>query len=181
MAAPQANEAPVEPKTALQAVKAAGEAEAAGKPLELTADETVDALDWFLADTDDTDLTYSFQLNVGSSSGKKKWVQWTVKPVDLDELRRIRKKAQQKNRRPGQTAADQQYDDIAANVQIVVEGTVYPDLRAATKQLGAIDPATVVRSRFAHKPGLISQIANEVMALSGYDDDDVREVDAAQG
>jgi hypothetical protein len=147
----------------------------------LTPEERADALAWFLSDTDDTDLTHTFEINVGGLENKH-WVKWTIKPVDMDRLRRIRKQSQpagnRQQRRNGQTG---EFDEIAANVAIVVEGTVIPDLRAAARQLHAIEPGVLVRTRFAHKPGLLAQIAGEIMSISGYDDDDVREVDAAQG
>lgn len=158
---------------------AKGEKPGPGKQkVELEDGEKQDALEWFLAAEDDTDLTHTFQINVGGPT-EKKWVDWTIKPVDMDRLRRIRQKAQQQQSR--RSRAQGEFDGLAANVAIVVEGTVSPDLRTAAKQLNAIEPGMVVRSRFAHKPGLLDQIAGEIMSLSGYDDDDVREVDAAQG
>lgn len=146
----------------------------------LTADEQVDATEWFLSDTDDTDDTYSFQINVGTPT-KKKWVEWTIQPVDQDELRRIRRNSQQGNRRARRAGGTGELDGDKANVEIVVRGTISPDLREAAKARGIVDPADAVRFRFKRKPGLIDQIAGEIMALSGYDDDDVREVDAARG
>jgi hypothetical protein len=144
-----------------------------------TQQEQADALDWFLADADDTDLTHTFQMNVGSIKDKH-WIDWTVQPVDMDRLRRIRRSSQQGSRRARITGS-QDFDEIAANVQVVLEGTVRPDLRDAAKRMGIVDPGIAVRTRFAHKPGLLAQIAGEIMSISGYDDDDVREVDAARG
>lgn len=161
------------------AALADGEQKAPGKQKPALSDEEKqDALEWFMATEDDTELTHTFQINVGGPT-QKKWVEWTVKPVDMDRLRRIRQKSQQQINRRRQQQGD--FDEVAANVAIVVEGTVAPDLRQAAKQLNAIEPGLVVRSRFAHKPGLLAQIAGEIMSISGYDDDDVREVDAAQG
>jgi hypothetical protein len=162
-----------------EVVAAAADAERTGKKSDLSNVEQADALAWFLSDTDSTPMEHTFQINVGSLKNKK-WVDWTVKPVDMDRLRRIRKQSQSSDRRARFTG-NQDYDEVNANVAIVVEGTVSPDLRAASKQIGTVDPAIAVRSRFQHKPGLLAQIAGEIMAISGYDDDDVREVDAAQG
>jgi hypothetical protein len=154
-------------------------ARAANGKDKLNDEEQVDALEWFLSDTDATELTHTFQVNVGTQL-KKVWIDWTIKPVDMDRLRAIRRRSAQGGSRR-QRAQGEQFDEVAANVQIVLEGTIDPDLRAAGKQLGAADPSFAVRGRFAHKPGLLAQIAGEIMSLSGYDDEDVREVDAARG
>lgn len=156
-----------------------------GKKPETSDDERQDALDWFLATEDDTDLTHTFEINVGGLE-KRKWVPWTVRAVDMDRLRRIRQRSQQQGnrrdrRRAEATGQPQQIDEIAVNIAIVVEGTVSPSLVEAAQSKGIVDPAVIVRARFAHKPGLLAQIASEIMSISGYDDDDVREVDAAQG
>lgn len=144
----------------------------------LNAEEQVDALEWFLSDVSE-DLTDDIQINVGTGRTPK-WLTWTIKPVDLDKLRRIRRQSSQGNRR-SRITGQPNLDADNANLRIVIEGTVYPDLHAASKQIGTVDPADAVRIKFKHKPGLIDQIAGEIMSLSGYDDDDVREADAARG
>lgn len=150
----------------------------------LSEDEQADALEWFLS-PESEDVTDDIELNVGTAR-KPKWIKWTIQTVDRDELRRIRRQSrEQGNRRERRRAAaigqGTELDADAANLRIVVEGTVYPDLRAAAKQMNLVDPADAVRRRFRKKPGLIDQIAGEVMSLSGYDDEDVREVQAARG
>lgn len=145
----------------------------------LSAEESVDALEWFLSDTDATDLLHTFEINVGSIA-QKRWIAWTVKPVDMDKLRRIRRNSQQNSRR-ARLSGNNDFDEVQANVQITLEGTVHPDLRAAGRDIGAVDPGDAVKQRFAHKPGLLAQIAGEIMSISGYDDDDIREADAARG
>lgn len=160
-------------------VLAAAANAAKGKKEQFEGDELVDATDWFLSDTDETDLTHTFQINVGSIK-QKRWIDWTVKPVDMDRLRKIRRQAQQGNRMQ-RRAGNSEFDEVTANVQIVLDGTISPDLRQAAQQIGVADPGIAVRSRFAHKPGLLAQIAGEIMSISGYDDEDVREVDAARG
>lgn len=152
---------------------------AAAKGKKLSDSETQDALEWFLSDEDDN-FTQELKLNVGSHSDPK-WITWEIKPVDLDTLRRIRQQAQaavsRANRRAGQVG---EIDEVEANVRIVIEGTASPDLLAIAQQKGDVDPATTLKRRFSHKPGLIGQISGEIMSISGYDDEDVREVDAAK-
>ena len=38
----------------------------------------------------------------------------------------------------------------------------------------------VLKHRFRRKPGLIDQLAGRIMDLSGYDEEDVREAEAAK-
>ena len=151
----------------------------ADKRAKLSSEETLDALEWFLSDEEDN-LTKDIELNVGSSSDIR-WITWTIKPVDLDTLKRIRRMAQDPSnraqRRSGQATGEVDENDAA--LRIVVAGTASPDLTAITKEMGYTDPSDVLKHRFRHKPGLIVQISGEIMGLSGYDDDDIKDVDAA--
>ncbi len=152
---------------------------AAADGKKLSNKETENALDWFLSDENE-EFTQELKLNVGSHS-KPKWIVWEIRPVDLDTLRRIRRQAQAEmsraNRRAGQVG---EIDEVEANVRIVLEGTATPDIYAIAKQKGDVDASTTLKRRFSHKPGLIGQISGEIMSISGYDDEDVREVDAAK-
>lgn len=152
------------------AVKAAGHDE------KLTEREAQDATDWFLSeDPEDWGAeTDVIEVNVGSRQ-KPKWVRWEIKAVDEDVLRSIQRQARQ-NRRPG---SDDLGDDIVQNSKVIVKGTVYPDLEAIARDKAIADPAMIVRQRFTRKVGLIAQIAGEIMAISGFDADDVREANAA--
>ena len=137
--------------------------------------EKHDALEWFLSATDDADLTHTMQINVGGPNDPR-WLDWTIRPIDGDKLRAIRRRATSKQRR---AAGLPEFDDMSANIEIMIEGTVSPDLRAAAKSMKMIDPAIGVRTRFSHKPGLVTAIANEILSISGYDDDDVRDLETA--
>jgi hypothetical protein len=156
-------------------IAAAARAGEKGAKDTLSEQERQDALDWFLSDEQEA-ITHTFQINVGSVD-RPHWIDWTIRPVDMDRLRKIRKQSQPRGRRANAT----DFDENTANVQIILEGTVYPDLRAAAKQIGVVDPTDAVKTRFARKPGLVAQISSKIMDLSGYDDEDVREVDAASG
>lgn len=131
------------------------------------------ALDWFLSEApeDNDEITKVIELNVGSSE-REHWIKWTIRAVDVDTLRRINK----------MTSARRGKEDVAADLaqlRVIVEGTVDPDLRVVAQQVGIADPAMALRKRFAFKPGLVSQIASRVLELSGFDDEDVREAAAA--
>lgn len=140
------------------------------------------ALDWLLSDepeeTDDD--TLPLRLNVGGArEGTEKWIIWTIQSVDGEVIRRIRRTAAGQGGGRQARRAAQGGDDELANRRIVVAGTADPDLKAAAGQKGIADPATLVEQKFRKKPGLVQQLVMEILSLSGYDDDDVREVGAA--
>jgi len=166
---------PSEPSEDLKGADLIGAA-ATGK--KLSPKETEDALEWFLSN-EDQDFTQELSLNVGSPA-KPKWINWEIKTVDLDTLRRIRRQSQAGSRAQRRGAQAGEIDEVEANLRIVLEGTASPDLHDIAKQMGDIDPAETLKRRFSHKPGLIGQISGEIMSISGYDDEDVREVDAAK-
>jgi hypothetical protein len=166
MAAPQQKEvAPVPDEKAdgAEAVRAA----AKGRQLSTEAENA--AVEWFLSD--EAPMTKVIEINVGPED-KKHWIPWEIRPVDLDVLRRIRQRSQDnRDARRGGTGID----EIQANLQICVAGTVKPDLRemAAKRQVAA--PEEALRLRFVQKPGLLGQIAGEILSISGYDDSDLRD------
>jgi hypothetical protein len=152
------------------------------------------ALDWFLTDEAE-DITKSFRLNVGGpvdddgsaivASNPPKWIEWTIRPVDLDEIKRIRRQSQdprsrrQQRRRPGTT---EETDDNQFNLGLVVEATVDPDLIAVSQQMkgpdgsrGIADPRMAVKWRFRHKSGLVGQIVGEILDFSGFNDNDIQD------
>lgn len=141
--------------------------------------EVMSAMEWFLSDDADLSYTHTIQINVGPPT-KEIWVEWEIQAVDLDTLKRIRKSAQggtkAEKRRAQQTG---ELDEVEANIRIVVEGTVAPDLKEIARNARLTDPGEALRRKFRHKPGLLGQLSGEIMSISGYDDEDVREVDAA--
>lgn len=158
-------------RTPTEAVDAAAEAGA------MTREEHDAATAWFLSDDpdDEGELTRTIEINVGGD--EEKHIPWTIRAIDLDSLRRIRRSISgtRAQRRQGG-----ELDEVAANLKIVIEGTVNPDIAAGAQALGIASPETALKSRFRHKPGLIGQIAGEILSLSGYDEEDVREVQAAK-
>lgn len=153
-----------------------------GKGSDLELEEQMTALDWFLSDAP-VAVEYTFDINIGNPRDQQ-WVSWTIRAVDVDVLKRIRKEAEgprraRRARQPGDAIeVDQQ--EMAA--RIVVAGTIDPDLHEVAKMKGAPDhpdpdvaAIQILKHRFRHKPGLIEQLSLEVMSLSGYDDEDVRE------
>jgi hypothetical protein len=153
----------------------------ADEPGDLSAEQVQDATDWFLADDEEEVPVNVIEINVGVA--KPKWVRWTVRAIDRDRIRQLREQATNRaGRRSGGAP-----DDMRVNLLIATEGSVvdWTDERmlAYKKKDGTpgkfIDPVDAIRYRFRFKPGLIDQIAGEVLSTSGYDDEDVREVAAA--
>ena len=147
-----------------------------------SATELLDATEWLLGDEEaEEDALKTLEINVGSSEHKK-IVQWTIRAIEPDEMRTIRRRAMGMNRGQRRRAGtDQQIDDFQANLLIVTEATVVPDVREVARSKGIADPSGVVLTRFRRKPGLIDQIAAEIMLFSGWDEDDIqdKEVEAA--
>lgn len=135
----------------------------------ITAEERSEATAWFLESDIDESMTTSFQLNVGV--GEEKWITWAVRSVDRDAIDKLRKQYRDK---------DGEVNASAVNLRIAVEGTVDPDLSNPAIRGKYADAGDALRFRFRNKSGLIDQIANKVVEISGYDDTDVREVDVAK-
>lgn len=145
----------------------------------VTEGEVINATDWFLSDDTDLSFTHKIQINVGPPN-KEIWIEWEIQAVDLDTLKKIRKSAQggtKAEKRRNQASGE--LDEVEANIRIVVEGTIAPDLKDIASKARLVDPGDVLRRKFRHKPGLLGQISGEIMSISGYDDEDVREVEAA--
>jgi hypothetical protein len=138
---------------------------AAAKNGKLSPEQENAAVEWFLSDSEPIEKVIEF--NVGTEN-EPRWIPWTVQPVDLEVLRRIRKNSQTTRRGEGM-------DEVEANLKIVVAGTLNPDLRDMARQRGVPAPEEALRLRFASKPGLLGQIAGEILSLSGYDAEDMRD------
>ena len=139
--------------------------------------EATSALEWFLSEDPDeeTEATHVLELNVGVGDNPN-WVRWTVRPIDTDELRRIQRTTSALRRRGRQ-------DDLAidqlGNLKIIIAGSVDPDVEDIARQQG-VTPEAMLQKRFRTKPGLIAQMSGQIMALSGFDDEDVRDALSAK-
>jgi hypothetical protein len=149
----------------------------------LSGEDQDSALAWFMDDQADN-VTKVIEINIGIGD-EKRWVPWTIKPVDNEILRTIRKQAEQASTRMQRRRGQAEIDQAQINLAIVAKGTVNPDLEVlAAQKMGRPDGLgqnplpfvmAMLKDRFKHKPGLVDQIAGEVLALSGYDDEDLRE------
>jgi XkdN-like tail assembly chaperone len=164
-----------EARTGAAAVAAARDARSIGDG------EAASALDWFLNEDPSAaaNETETKELNFGTQDSPK-WVPWTIKAVPMEVMRAIRKKAQNSRlaRQTGET------DEYRVNLEIVVEGTVDPDIKEATRILNeqgrfSGDPVDALRAKFQPKPGYIAQLAGQIMTLSGFNDEDVRDAERA--
>lgn len=139
--------------------------------------EASSALEWFLSEEPegDEEQTHTIELNVGVGDAQN-WITWIVRPIDSDELRRIQRQTANLRRRGRQ-------DDLAidqlGNLKVIIAGSVEPDIVAIADQKGK-QPEAILLQRFVKKPGLIAQLAGQIMALSGFDDEDVRDALSAK-
>lgn len=165
-----------EPRAGRSAVEAARDRTARS----MSPGERSSALDWFLnEDPSSANETKVLELNFGTQDNPR-WVFWTIKSVPMEVMRAVRRKA-------GNTRAARQtgeVDEYRVNLEIVVEGTVDPDVKAAAAQLakenrGPGDPVDAMRAKFEGKPGYVAQLAGRIMTLSGFNDEDVRDAERA--
>ena len=149
---------------------------AGGHPV--SGPEASSALEWFLSEEpeEDEQQTHTIELNVGVGD-QQHWITWIVRPIDSDELRRIQRQTANLRRRGRQ-------DDLAVdqlgNLKVIVAGSVDPDIQALAEGQGK-QPEALLLKRFIKKPGLIAQLAGQIMSLSGFDDEDVRDALSARG
>lgn len=157
------------------------------KAPELTDEEQQDATAWLLAsfDSDEGDSAPPIQhlvVNVGSREAPKK-IPWTVQAVPRDVIAKIRERAQNASdrRRTGATLGIMADPDATfeGNLELVVEGTVEPDLRRVAKERN-IAQKEFLRQAFGYKGGLIDYLAGEVLDLSGYNDEAVEDAVVAR-
>lgn len=147
----------------------------------LSEAERSSALDWFLNEDPKAaaEETQTVELNFGTQNDER-WVQWTIKPVPMEVMRAIRRKAAN-TRKARQTG---EVDEYSVNLEIVVEGTVDPDVHEAARLLneqGRFSGTAVdaMRAKFGSKPGYVAQLAGRIMTLSGFNDEDVRDAERA--
>lgn len=141
------------------------------------------ALKWFL-DDDETVFTRDLTLNIGTDENPRK-IPWTIQSLDADTIKRLNNESagNRAQRRNGGVP-----DPDAASRRIVAAGTVHPNLKAIARQKGVTEhhtdplaaPMAVLEWRFRQKSGLIVQLANDIMGLSGYDEDDIQAVNAGK-
>jgi len=160
----------VENATGSDAVKKMAETK---KPERMDAGVQQSALDWFISAEPiggkDGGVT-SVRLNVGTED-EPQWIDWRLRPIELDTLRSIRKRAAntREARRTGSI------DEFRVNLEIVAASTVEPDLYKAAEAMGEGDPVETLRHRFYNRPGYITQLAGKVLTASGFDEDDVQD------
>lgn len=128
--------------------------------------------EWLLQDTAEV-VTLTLWLKVGDP--KDPAIPWIIKAIPTDVIRSAEREARAGNRAARRNAGQaQQYDDLKANLRVMVEGTVTPDLPDLASRQGLRDPATLLQRRFAYKPGIVAQVASQIMAISGFDEEDVQ-------
>jgi hypothetical protein len=152
-------------------------------PADLSQEEEADATAWLLSsfEGDEDAPVQHLRLNVGSREEPKK-IAWTVQAIPRESVNRIRQASEgnRQQRRSGAFGLDQDPESIyTGNLRIIVEGTVDPDVKAASASVG-VPPPEFLRQAFGHKGGLVDYVAGEILALSGFDPDSVEDAEVAQ-
>lgn len=159
---------------------------AAAKSEKLEGEEVQDALEVFFAEEGDEDAVDSepkpLKVNVGSTK-KPRYVRFIVNPIDEDVIKDIRKRSRTGTKAQIRRGEGEVDENLVAR-RIVAKATVEPDFKALAGRLGirtGADDAVQAYFRKFKKTGLILGISGEILGLSGYDEDDVSELDAAGG
>jgi len=169
------NSALAEPTAGSEAVKAMADAQ---KPETAPAATQQSALEWFVSAEPLGGIggdTTTVRLNVGGEDDPH-FIDWTIRPIELDALRAIRKRANntREARKTGNT------DEFRVNLEIVTVATVEPNLNEAAAMMSAAgtapnDPVEALRIRFNKRPGFITQLAGKILTASGFDEEDVQD------
>lgn len=170
-----------EQRDAVRAAEAIGSGDAKAT---LSEDAARSATEWFLG-IEEVPTTYTLKVDVGSPE-QERWYSWTLQSINAETLKHCREAATQGTRlqrraaRAGGAPAEVNGEEM--NARILIAGSLDPDFREIARQRGApehpdpdFNALMLLRQRLIHKPGLIDQLASEVLALSGYDDEAIRE------
>lgn len=170
-----------EPRSTKDVLRAAARGE------KLTEEEIPSALDYYLASEEQTEAEPAIEpkelkLNLGTKE-KPEFVRWVVVPVEDTVITKFRRESQA-GTRAQKRRGDAEVDEAVVARKIVERATIDPDPRALAKAMDTgPDPKDAIYRFFARKgkTGMITQISGEVLSISGWDDEDVQEVEAAQG
>lgn len=167
-----------------QAVRAAEAIGSGETKATLSPEAAKSATEWFLG-IEEIPTTYTLQVNIGPPD-QERWFAWTLTSIDAETLKHCREQATTGSRMARRAAraggAPAEVNSEEMNARILIAGSIDPDFREIAKVRGAEDmpdpdhnALMLLRHRLQHKPGLIDQLAGEVLALSGYDDEAIRE------
>jgi hypothetical protein len=133
-------------------------------------EDVATATEWLLSDEQVVN-TRKMRVRLGGSDDAPVMGGWVIRAIGVDVIRSAEREAQgnRQQRRQGQ-----EYDELKANLRVVAEGTIEPDLKAIARQKGIADATVLLRQRFQYRSGVIAQIAGEIMSLSGFDFEDVK-------
>lgn len=160
-----------EPSTPREAVEALAAADPKTAAKETTEQQRSAALDWYLSPEPESDASAVIPVNVALAGNEERIIDFTVQVIGMDDLRRIRRAAIDK---------DGRFDDGEFALQVCANSIIDPPIRtAAPAATEHPDPAERLKARLAHKPGLIEQISEQVLVISGWSSNDLKEVKAA--
>lgn len=142
-----------------------------------TDEDWAEVTEWLLTETPEV-IIRELRLRVGGGDDDPKIIPWVVKAIPMAVIKQAEREATQgaaanRSQRRQAAGGPRQYDDVKANLRVIVEGTMKPDLKELAAQQGLRDAAVLVQRRFAYRPGVMAQLAGEIMSISGFDDADV--------
>lgn len=147
---------------------------------DVSDEDAADATAWLLASfSDDVERPeHTLTLNVGSITKPKK-IPWRIKALPVEMIDKIREAAMPATnramRRGGLGAVADPRQQYRANLRLIVEGTVEPDVRAVAKSTGIAAPEEFLTEAFRYNSGLVDIVASSILTLSGYDEDNVQD------
>lgn len=130
------------------------------------------SLEDFLIENPIQDLTNEIYP---SNRFRKNGLAFTIHVADSDRLSDLRRQCTRTNRRGAQT-----FDGMRFNELLALEFTTQPNFKSAdaVKRAGVMTPEQYMKKVLL--PGEITEIANQVTELSGFDLDDSDLVDQAK-
>jgi hypothetical protein len=135
-------------------------------------DDIAAATEWLLSDEQVVN-TRKLRVRVGGSDEEPVYVGWVIGAIDVNVIRMAEREAMGSNRAQRRDPTGG-YDELKANLRVVAEGTIEPDVKQLAAAQGMRDPTTLLMRRFRFRSGVIANIAAQIMELSGFDTDDVR-------
>jgi hypothetical protein len=145
----------------------------------MTDEDMALGLDWLLSDDQEVN-TRELRVRAGGSDAAQVFLSWIIRAANTDEIRQSEREGDGTNRaqrRGGGEAAEP--DQVRASLRLICTATITVNgrpLGELSNQKGIRDPAVWLRQRFHYRAGLIPALANQVMELSGFAQDDVRAV-----
>ena len=141
--------------------------------------EASSALEWFLSEEpeEDEEQTHTIELNVGVGD-KEHWITWIVRPIDSDEL--PPDPAPDREPAPPWPSGRPGHRPAREPPAVIIAGSSPSPTFEPSPTRRPSSPRRSCCSASSRSLGLIAQLAGQIMSLSGFDDEDVRDAISAK-